>query len=71
MTVLNRKHGMRSKMAVLHKTRAMWAIKSIVALQAEFWYNIEGLYIKILCSKNNESLETYGGSTIVYKLLYF
>ena len=50
MTVLNRKRGMRSKMAVLHKTRAMWAIKSIVALQAEFWYNIEGLYIKILCS---------------------
>ena len=50
MTVLNRKHGMRSKMAVLHKTRAMWAIKSIVALQTEFWYNIEGLYIKILCS---------------------
>ena len=49
----------------------VWAIKSIVALRTEFWYNIEGLYIKILCSKNNESLETYGGSTIVYKLLYF
>lgn len=45
MTVLNRKRGMRSKMAVLHKTRAMWAIKSIVALRTEFWYNIEGLYI--------------------------
>lgn len=58
-------------MVILHKTGDMWAIKSIVALRTEFWYNIEGLYIKILCSKNNESLETYGGSTIVYKLLYF
>ena len=58
-------------MVILHKTGDMWAIKSIVALLTEFWYNIEGLYIKILCSKNNESLETYGGSTIVYKLLYF
>ena len=58
-------------MVILHKTGDMWAIKSIVALRTEFWYNIEGLYIKILCSKNNESLETYGGSTIAYKLLYF
>ena len=29
-------------------------MKSIVALQAEFWYNIEGLYIKILCSIREE-----------------
>ena len=62
---------MRNGMVILHKTGDMWAIKSIVALRTEFWYNIEWLYIKILCSKNNESLETYGGSTIVYKLLYF
>ena len=37
-------------MVILHKTGDMWAIKSIVALRTEFWYNIEGLYIKILCS---------------------
>ena len=30
-------------MVILHKTGDMWAIKSIVALRTEFWYNIEGL----------------------------
>lgn len=71
MTVLNRKRGMRSKMAVLHKTRAMWAIKSIVALQAEFWYNIESFYKNLMIYKSMRVWKRNGGSTIVDKLLYF
>ena len=43
MTALNKKHGMRNGMAVLHKTRAMGTIKSMVAMGTEFWYNIESL----------------------------
>lgn len=30
---------MRNGMVILHKTGDMWAIKSIVALRTEFWYN--------------------------------
>lgn len=71
MTALNKKHGMRNGMVVLHKTRAMGTIKSMVAMGTEFWYNIERLYINLMLYKTMRAWKHNGGSTIVYKLLYF
>ena len=42
---------MRNGMVILHKTGDMWAIKSIVALRTEFWYNIESFSKQLIIYK--------------------